>query len=204
MKIFQLAAAIAVFASLCCTAQAYVLTFDDVPAGADFGFYYWMTYGINLDTYGLEVTDHTTSSWGPPNSGSNVVVVKSGSTISMIDVAFKGQAVWSVYSFGAFFSIEQDAVLQMVGYDGGLDRPVATAYIGGEGQPWRNRYVEISSPSGNISGVEIYPVSTDALHHFCLDDLTVVPSPEPSSVAALAFGLLPVGLTAARKRRRRD
>ena len=195
MKLLYLAVAMSMTLGLCCTAQAYVLTFDDVPTGVDFGLYYWNTYGISLDEFSLEVVDHTLSQWGPPHSGSNVLAVAQDSNITRLDTMFKNQAVWSVYSFGAFFSTEQDAVLQIVGYDGGLDHPVSTAYIGATGQSWNNQFVQVSSPTYNICMVVIYPVSTDALHQFCLDDLTVIPVPEPSSLAALGVGLLPlVGL----------
>lgn len=200
MKLLQLAIAITITATMCCPVQAYVLTFDDVPTGT-LGSYYNTTYGISLDYLDLVVVDHTGSQWGPPNSGSNVLVVAPGFSNSRLDTMFKGQAVWSVYSFGAFFSTEESVVLQMVGYNGGLDNPVSSAYIGGTGQSWHNEYVEINSPAGNISMVEFYPVSADAFHHFCLDDLTVVPVPEPSSLLALLAGLGSVGGVMLKRRR---
>lgn len=201
MKLLHLAVTIVITVSLCCTAQAYVLTFDDVPTGSspDIGVYYSITYGIDLQFPNLEVVNHTGSQWGPPHSGNNVLVTAASFHNGSFTTMFKGQAVWSVYSFGAFFSTEQDAVLQMVGYAGGLDHPVASAYIGGTGQSWHNEYVEISSPAGDIGMVEFYPISADAFHHFCLDDLTVVPVPEPGSLVALCAGMIPLAF---RRRRR--
>ena len=200
MKLLQLSVTIAMMASLCCTAQAYVLTFDDVPIGGDpdIVLYYFTTYGIDLEFPNLEVVDHTGSQWGPPHSGNNVLVTAEGFHNDRFTTMFKGQAVWSVFSFGAFFSTEQDVVLQMVGSSNG--QPVTSAYIGAVGESWNNKYVEIGSPAGDISEVDFYPVSADAFHHFCLDDLTVIPVPEPTSLAALSLALLPIAGVIRRRR----
>jgi hypothetical protein len=199
MRLLHLAVVFGLTAFLCCPARAYVVTFDDVPTGnsPDTGVYYFNTYGIDLEFPYVEVADHTGSQWGPPHSGNNVLIVAPGSNIGTVDTMFKGQAVWSVYSFGAFFSTEQDVVLRMVAGGGGQE--VSRAYIGAQGESWNNRYTEISSPAGDISVVEIYPVSADALHHFCLDDLTVVPVPEPSCLLSLLAGLAAFGALVRRR-----
>jgi hypothetical protein len=89
----------------------------------------------------------------------------------------------------------------MVGYHSSwYDPPVALATIGAPGQAWNNVYIEINSAYGQINMVEFKPVTTDALSHFCADDINVEFVPEPSSLAALCVGLAAIGGIARRRR----
>ena len=78
--------------------------------------------------------------------------------------------------------------------------PIGSIQIGGTGESWDNRYIEVDSPTGAINSVGFEAVSSGALSGFCLDDLSVTPVPEPSSLAALFCGLVGVGGVVVRRR----
>ncbi len=108
---------------------------------------------------------------------------------------------YNVTLVGGYFSTQLDIQIQMVGYgQGGV--PFTSALIGAPGESWNNVYVEITSHAGEIRYVNLQGVnSPDDKRGFCVDDITVVPVPEPTAFAALGIGLLPIAL-AMRKRRR--
>ncbi|MCE5322823.1 PEP-CTERM sorting domain-containing protein [bacterium] len=207
MKTLRIILAAVMIMTLCHMAQAYTLTFDDVPTGVSPGTYYLATYGISLEFPNVQIECHSGSDWGPPHSENNVLVASNsfqGSKFTFIfkwaDIGHMNDPMYYVNSVGAYFCTQQDVVLQMVGYDSDLEHPVASAYIGATGESWKNRYVEISS-SGNINAVVFYSISTDAFHKFCMDDLTVDPVPEPSGILAILGGVATLGGIAWRRRR---
>ena len=183
-------------------ADAFTLTFDDIPAGEVWREYYWQQYGVYFGYFYL--ADHSESSWGPPRSGINVLRCSTDNPLLAV-VKFNHPDTgnpFSIYSLGAYFSTEPGVVVRMFSRDlyGNL---VASVDIGSPGESWNNVYAEINSPEGSIRGVRFEGVSSpDALLHFAADDMTIVPVPEPSSLLALASGFL--GLSGLALRRRRN
>ena len=105
-----------------------------------------------------------------------------------------------VRSVGAYFGTEQDTVVRMVAFRGQSESIAVD--IGAAGESWNNRYVEISSPAGDITSISFLPTTPGSLGHFCMDDITIEPVPEPCSLAALALGLAPVAGHVIRRRKR--
>ena len=78
---------------------------------------------------------------------------------------------------------------------------MAYTVVGANGESWTNQYAEVTSQAGDIVWIVFEAISpADARDRFCMDDMTIVPVAEPTSLAALATGLLPIAL-AMRKRR---
>ena len=212
MKLWLLAATVASLA-LCsqaayaCT-EPYTLPFDDVPSGGGLE-YYDQQYGIRFYN-NWEIVDHTASGWGPPHSGANVLMWD-GNPLWAAGFHFGSDPndypntrflPYNVLSVSAYFSTEPGIVITMVGYNRGGTQ-VASAIIGAPAESWHNRHVEIFSQAGEINHVQFYGpnYSVDELRHFCLDDMTIVPVPEPCSLLALAGGVAGLGGMALRRRR---
>lgn len=191
-------------AILCCAmamcvagmAQAYpcTLTFDDMSGHV--ANYYMGAYGISFSS-GFSAVDHSGSTWGPPRSGSNVLIwAYPGYNSNSYGMGFKKYGPWPqpsyplyAHSVGGYFSTEMGVVLEMRAYQFSLyDEPVASALIGASGESWASVYVQIGSLQ-TIGMVEFVPVTADALSHFSADDITVDFVPEPSSLLALVAGL---------------
>ena len=177
-------------------AHSVTLTFDDVPSTFQnlppefiLGAYYGSLYG-------------TGSTWGPPHSGSKVLAWTEVFPTNRSGMMFKRDKPLFAYSVGGYFSTEPGVVLEMVGYYMSLDNPVASVLIGGPGQSWNNVYVQIDSAAGQIGMVEFWSVTSDALSHFCADDIAVTFVPEPSAFLALGMGGMGLLGTALRRRRR--
>ena len=194
MKLIRLVSAAMILVVLVSQAYAVTLTFDDIPDGMTPGEYYSSQYGIGCGS-GFYAADHTGSTWGPPHSGSNVLVWSyPGFPSNAYGMMFKNDlGPLYAYSVGGYFSTEPGVVLQMIGYYQTLDNPVALVFIGSSGESWNNVYVQISSGEG-MNMVEFKPVTTDALLHFCADDVTVEFVPEPASALALVAGLVALAL----------
>ncbi len=179
------------------TLSAYTVTFDDVPTGKDLS-YYLQQHGLDM-VPGWEVIDSVSSGWGTPHSGTQAVVWN-GNPIFAAGFGFgiDGVSEYRVRSVGAYFSAEPGVLLEMRGYTAS---GVVTARIGESDVSWSNRYVQIdSSVAGDILFVHIAGLnSPDDRYHFAMDDLTVVPIPEPATFLALAAGLVALAM---RKRRR--
>jgi len=205
MKVVQ--TAFGVIALLACQASQagpLVFTFDDIPAGYGLS-YYAITYGVKFFDTTSVVVDHIGSPWGPPHSGSNVLVkdrnVDVHGYFTLLEVNPHTEFL-RAFSVGGYFSTEYGTVLEMQGFGPGGYPPIVTTLIGASDQAWANVYVEVSAPPAQIYAVGIREISAGGLDHFCVDDVTVNLVPEPSSLSALALGLAPVGIAAARRKRR--
>ncbi len=186
---------------------AVTMTFDDIPEGVGLEYYsgpYVGTgWGINW-LGGFHVADHTGSTWGPPRSGTNVLAwsyLGHSSPVYgfMLKKWWTPPQVLHASSIGGYFSTEPGAVIQMTGYSSGGDT-VVSALIGAPGESWNNEPVQINSQAGDITIVKFEPVTTDALSHFCADDITVTFVPEPSALLALGSGLVALGGLIRRRR----
>lgn len=176
---------------------AYTLTFDDAPMG-----YYKDHYGAGFAA-GFQITDHSASIWGVPRSGNNVMTYSWDSLSSGGGLKFRypTNEVYTITSLGAYFSTELGAVVRIDAYHGDDPQPVSSVVIGAVGQSWNNVYAEVTSPTGEIDHVVFRGVSSDeALLHFCADDMTIDPVPEPSALLALTCGLGALGLPMLRRK----
>jgi hypothetical protein len=177
---------------------AYTLTFDDIPTGQDVS-YYQQQYGLAM-VPGWEVIDSVASGWETPRSGTQAVVWSGQSIYATgFDFGFEdGVSEYTVRSVGAYFTTQPGVVLAMRGY---TSSGLVTANIGSSTGSWTNHYVQISSAAADIRYVHIVGLSSpDARYHFSMDDLTVVPVPEPSSIIALGFALSAMGAMLRRRR----
>jgi len=175
----------------------FTLTFDDLD-GNGLGQYFDAYF---LDFRGFQVVDHSGSPWGPPHSGSYVLMLDPQSEYrynNVIKIHGPGSyPAWTAKSVGAYFSTEPGVVVRM-SYGG------IFVDIGSPKGSWNNQYAEIARPEGDISAISFRWVlgsPPDGLFRFCLDDLTIVPVPEPASLSALALGLVPLGAAAVNRRR---
>ena len=178
------------------------MTFDDIPAGKDL-LYYTDTYGVSFFG-GCQVTDHSQSAWGTPNSGANVVTWNPN-PLAAAGFGFGSELRGHEYpqyttrTVGAYFGTEQGMVLQMVGYR--TNGTLVTAPIGDTNSAWSNQYVQIMSTAADIAFVHIRAVTpSDARYHFCMDDLMITNVPELSPLAARLAGLAGFGAIIRRRR----
>lgn len=192
MRTLTLAVIPFLFVLLCSNTDAYTLTFDDVPSGQNLN-YYTNQYGIGF--FDLNISDHSISTWGPPHSGSKVLAGQGG---GWNELQLKGPAHPDHATLlSAYFGTAQGTVVRMGFYDWGT--LLTSVDIGEAGSAWSNRYVTVS-PLVPFNRVLFLPVSSgDPLAGYSLDDLTIVPIPEPSSLLALAGGLGAIGFLRRRK-----
>lgn len=181
---------------------AYKVSFDDVPIGQNLS-YYNQQYGLGM-VPGWEVVDSVASGWGIPKSGTQSVVWNGNPEFgTAFGFAFEdGVSEYKASTVGAYFSTKAGVVLELRGYTA---NGVIIANIGESNSSWQNQYVEIKSSSlGDIYCVHIVGISSpDARYKFAMDDLTIEPVPEPSSLAALGLGVLPVAASLRLRRLRR-
>jgi len=185
------------------TVNAFTIGFDDAAAGAK---YYVYDNDINSVYFNaFRVLDHSSSTWGIPHSGANVLGWTgsgSGPTIAFGAVDIYGRPLVNVQHFGAYYSTTLGTVLEMRVYK---NRPpngtlIQTIQIGSSTEAWDNKYIEVDSSAGEINGLMFQAASQGALSGFCLDDLTITPVPEPSSILALLGGLAGANILAWRRR----
>lgn len=198
---------IALFLILLCFASAscaYVVTFDDVSPGQNLSSYY-TAYGLDM-AHGWEVVDTGTAGWGVAQSG-NQALIWNGipSFAAWFGFGDDGPNQQGVRSVGAYFTTRPGVILKMLGHTTFGD--VTTSIGSAEG--WTNHYVQLNAKNwghgiwSNILDVVISPTnSPDAVYAFSMDDLTVTPVPEPSSLLALFAGLGGCGILLRRRRRR--
>ncbi len=183
-------------AFLCSSASwAYVVTFDDAPVGQDLSCYL-ERYGLAM-TYGWQVVDTAASGWGTPRSGTQSVVWN-GNPLYGVGFCFgvDGVSEYSVRTVGAYFTTQPGVLLQLRDLDGRFAASIGSV------EGWTNRYVQIGSYPFDIRSPFVVGISSpDAVYHFSMDDLTIVPVPEPSSLLALLAGV--GGFEALKRRRRR-
>lgn len=181
------------------TSWAYTVTFDDVPTGSDLS-YYAQQYGLNM-YHGWQVINSVDAGWGTSQSGTQSAVwsgnpeIAAGFDFVIDTIPDSGYAARSV---GAYFSTPAGIVLQMQVY---TDSGMITTTIGDVNEAWHNHPVVIDSPTDNIRYVHVIGInSPDDYYHFSMDDLTVVPVPEPCSVAVLACAIVPLAGALRKKR----
>lgn len=183
----------------CPTVAAYTLTFDDVPSGTMLSnsSMYYLDYGANFaDSF--QTADHTNSEWGKSLSSPNVVIWTGDPYSDFASLKF-GHYTWSsiepcnVSSLDAYFSTDIDAVVKLTAYNWVAPSTlteVANALIGESGQSWDNQYVEIKSAGNTFNMLTFQAVAgSNGLQGFCVDNMTVTPVPEPSSLLALLCGI---------------
>ena len=201
--------AVCIAAIILCYTAAYgvTLTFYEFPSGT---VLFDSSYPRVSFSQEFRATNHAGFSWGLPHSGSNVLTLvlnPNGNTSSIVFGYVKswGLDLDPIQTVGAYFSTDIGVMVRVTAYHWTSTSPeeITSVVIGDSGQPWDNQYVEIDSPNGLINYLKFEGVnSPDDLLGFCADDMTVEPVPEPSSLAALAFGLLPIGVAAIRRRRK--
>jgi hypothetical protein len=182
---------------------AYTLTFDDVPVGGSLS-----PYGDQYGAFfggGWKAANGTGMAWGQPHSGANVAVWAGPPTDGPgLGFGYREEGEFfyrPVSSLSGYFSTSLGSVIKITGYDVATWAPVASVVVGAAGASWSNQYVEITSVAGHIGLITIDGLSSpDARYHFSMDDLTVVPVPEPSSILALGFGLSAMGVMLRRRR----
>lgn len=197
----------------CCVLNAATLTFDEVPSGTDLvgSPFYNNNYRVWFISP-FQAIDNTNSKWGPPHSGANVLAWNSnGEGLSLGGRISFGYTTpeWAVSdditSVSAYFSTKPNVIIKVTAYNWsapGTLTPVASAIIGASGESWNNRYVEVANPGHVFNMIWIEGVnSQDDLLGFCLDDMTVTPVPEPSSMLVLASGIAGLGGIAFKRKR---
>lgn len=199
MRVIKLLCVVIMLVIWSSQAHSATLTFDYTgPHWGEPNTHGW-EYGIKFGT-GFRVVDHTGSSWGTPHSGTNVLIIDPVVPVSFAGIAFihvqTGHPKYA-YTFGGYFSTRPGTVLEIRGYKSDYPDPVALISIGAPDVSWNNVYVQMSSSEG-FDSLFFTPVTPDALHDFCIDDMTVDFVPELSALLALGAGL--AGLAIRRRR----
>lgn len=191
MKAIIITLAIMAIATCCSVAQAYVMTFDDVPAGGDIT-YYSNLYGASFYP-GFVIADHSQSVWGPPHSGTEVLTWNADSSrTAQLSFGYSTPSNvgtiphYSIQSISAYFGTDYGVMVQMTGYHGSLANPVVSITIGDPYGSWSNQYAELTSEAGDIDFIIFEGIgSADARLGFCADDITIIPVPEPTTLVGL-------------------
>lgn len=176
-------------------ANAFTLNFDDIAAGSELDVY--RLDGVDVFFGGdFDVMDSTGSSWGPPHSGNNVLAGILGISLSSGPYSVNGGHIVPANYFGAYFSTQLNAVVEVAFYDYASSTKVGSITIGKIGESWTNRYAEFSSDSNNFNAISyiIRTMPPGACEPFIYtDDVTINPVPEPSGILALLAGAVGIG-----------
>lgn len=194
---------LAVLLSCCPGAYAFTLTFDDIPAGSSLQ-YYSDQYGATF-CEGFQVVDHSGSAWGLPHSAPNVLVWTADSshvaqlTFGNGNLGSSGSiAPYCISSLTGYFSTDEGIVIRLYGIRNDPvygPVPVADKWIGAAGQSWDSVRVDLRASDGGPIDYVVFdgPFSADARLGFCVDDMTITPVPEPSSLLAVLCALGCIG-----------
>ena len=205
----ELVICIAVLILFCSVAHGDILAFDEVPSGTVlFGSAYGYAHRVSFSD-DFRATDHTGAGWGPPHSGANVLT-SSGSAYSRIlfgYYTFSDADPDAIQAVDAYFSTELGAMVTITAYHWippATSIYVTSVVIGASGESWNNRHLEIAAgPGMSFERLEFAGVnSQDDLLHFCADDMTIIPVPEPGGLIGLASGLGALALPVIRRRGR--
>lgn len=163
--------------AMCLPAGAYVLTVDDITKGSK-PVGYAQQYGLVFgDCWNIGI--HSNYAWWTAHSGTKVLICRGNGQVDKAEVTVK-EGFQPLRSFGAYFSAKQGVIVKMTAYAKDKDHPVATVNIGVAGQAVQNQFVQVSSAAGDITLVELTPVSDgNALLSVTIDDVTVEPVPAP-------------------------
>jgi len=192
-------------------AGAYTLTFDEVPAGTDPLYYCTMDTPFCAN-YPFAIDDHSAASWGPPHSTTNVLVCNGtvGEVVLQappFGTTGLGTPMCASF-FGAYFSTPCKNEVTMTLYKrvGNGVSPITSLTIGSRTEVWSDHFVGYDSPAGDIYYIKFQVTWLDPFRDprtiaiFSLDNVTITPIPEPSSLATLACGLAGVGGALIRRR----
>ena len=196
---------------LCSVTLGMTLDFDGIPSGTMLHMSNYAYSHKVFFTSDFRATDHAGWSWGLPHSPANVLTSvgrPSPNTDPLIGFGYYvtgGSDPDCVLSVAAFFSTQTDAMVRVTAYRRGVYdyEPVDSKVVGAIGESWDNTRVVLSTtPDLPFELIRFQGVNSDNdLLGFCLDDMTITLVPEPSSLLALAGGLMGLGALGLLRRR---
>ena len=207
----RLAVCILVGISPCLATYASTVNFDGVQSGTILQGSDYANSNRVFFSEEFRATDRMESPWGRPHSARNVLTSIRPDFPDIPPLLHFGLITMHDYdvdlvqSVSAFFSTQTDAMVRVTAYRHFEHDyvPVISTVIGAEGKSWDNRLIDLSTtPDLPFELIRFEGVnSPDDLLGFCLDDMTITLVPEPSSLLALAGGLMGLGGLLLRRRK---